>query len=714
MTSSHPPSSSFSTACARLRRLPGWLAARPAAAFLLLLAVGWLCYYPSLGGDFVWDDGKLVQNNPAIRSPVFIPEVFRHHLTFDSPAPFYRPVQNLSFMGDYLLWELEPYGYRLTNLLLHVANAGLLFLLLRRVLPKLVAEQPFAGSGDHRQSPVAVLALIVALFWMVHPVHSAAVAYISGRADSLAMGFALLAWLAWERGNAAAARSAALPAAAWFVAGAGALLLALCSKEIALIWLALFGLYFLLGKPALPVRRCVLSFVAALLVLGGYAVLRHLPEMPPDTFVPPIPLMPSKPVLMARSLGDYAGVLLWPARLFMERQVFPAYGKAPTSADQWRYHAQFAGGLVTLAVLLLGAVWRAPGQRLRRFGAAWFLLAWLPVSNLWQLNASVAEHWLYVPSVGFLLFLAGVALAVPALPSSRLSQAWAFAPAALVAALALLVARTNFRSADWFDDMTFYQQTLAAGTRSPRARLMLARAMARGDRAAEGEREIRAMIVDYPAYGMARLNLALALMRQDRAPEAAELLHALRDSTLPSHRALLPTVWRTLMRLPGENSDAETTLSRLEADFAKLPHAWELVEIKARLLCQLGRLPEAETVVRTFHATHSWHYLATMLLAEMAEEREDFTRAEALYRAAGRLDVHEVASRRARAMLLLREQHPEAARQLAQEAISRQPGQALNYLVLAQALTALGRSQEAAAAAAQAARLGTPLAATAP
>jgi len=66
-----------------------------------------------------------------------------------------------------------------------------------------------------------------------------------------------------------------------------------------------------------------------------------------------------------------------------------------------------------LGAFLWGAVRKGTGQKARIFGATWFLLAYLPTSNLFDLNATVAEHWLYLPSIGFLIFLAGVLLDLP-------------------------------------------------------------------------------------------------------------------------------------------------------------------------------------------------------------------------------------------------------------------------------------------------------------
>ena len=55
---------------------------------------------------------------------------------------------------------------------------------------------------------------------------------------------------------------------------------------------------------------------------------------------------------------------------------------------------------------------------MRRFGAIWFLAGYLPISNIVQLNATVAEHWLYLPSVGLLIFVAGCAIELSAANNS--------------------------------------------------------------------------------------------------------------------------------------------------------------------------------------------------------------------------------------------------------------------------------------------------------
>src|SRR4051812_32046687 len=184
----------------------GQWTSKPLVALVACILAGLLVYAPELNGSLIWDDYYLIRENPFFRSPVFGLEVFRHYLFFDSFSTYYRPVQNWSYMLDYWIWRGNPYGYHCTNILIHSLSGFLLFLLLRQLLPRLGAK-----IGDGVSTRCDLAALLVALVWVVHPVHNAAVAYISGRADSLAALFALIAWLvvlrAMESGVAARKRA---------------------------------------------------------------------------------------------------------------------------------------------------------------------------------------------------------------------------------------------------------------------------------------------------------------------------------------------------------------------------------------------------------------------------------------------------------------------------------------------------------------------------
>jgi hypothetical protein len=85
-------------------------------------------------------------------------------------------------------------------------------------------------------------------------------------------------------------------------------------------------------------------------------------------------------------------LMVFPRNLHLERTL-------PAASSPINYLTTL--GLLTATFLIYGAFRKGKAQPIRIFGAAWFGLAYLPVSNLFPLNATVAEHWLYLPSVGF-------------------------------------------------------------------------------------------------------------------------------------------------------------------------------------------------------------------------------------------------------------------------------------------------------------------------
>src|SRR4029077_17466580 len=126
------------------------------------------------------DDDYLVRTNPFIKSPVLFFETFRHHLFQDMFTAAYRPVQSLSYLIDSVVWNNNFYGYHLTSLACHLASGILLYLLLRQLLPSVQNSAGISPAGLNRSIP-GIPAFFVALIWIVHPVHSAAVDYVSGR-----------------------------------------------------------------------------------------------------------------------------------------------------------------------------------------------------------------------------------------------------------------------------------------------------------------------------------------------------------------------------------------------------------------------------------------------------------------------------------------------------------------------------------------------------
>lgn len=624
---------------------------RPWLVLLLFAALGFAIYAPALHGGRVWDDHYLVGENPFFRSPVFTAEVFRHHLFFESASTYYRPVQNLSYIADYWLWAGEPLGYHCTNVALHALAAWLLWLLLRRLLAGLLGESERAREW---------CAFLVALVWLVHPAHNAAVAYISGRADSLAAVFALGAWLAWLK--ARDERRVALRVVRC-VCSVLLLLLALCSKEIALIWLALFAMHTFVFERT-PLRSRLVPIVGVLVVLAVYVWLHSLP-----TPRPPQPAFMSEPlaarsILALRALGDYSGLLVFPATLMMERSLGPAAMYADTHAWQHAIGSEWLS-IFGLAALL-AAAWlctqRGEGASLRRFGALWFGIAFIPISNLIPLNAESAEHWIYLASIGALMLVAGAVLMLPA----RAQRAATFVALLACAAFA---ARTSFRAADWVDGETFARKTLAAGGVTPRMIAYLAQELGAQGRLAEQEQVLRKEIAIFPDYTTARTNLALCLRKQGHEPEAASLL-ASAQTAAPT----VPRSWNAALNIAGQmhhDGHSAEALTLIREWRARFPETWELAAFESTILRDTHG--DALAPVADYARAHWWHLPSQLRLASLQRDVNDFTAAAATLTAAQKLDVHGAAAFAELALLELARENLPAAIEAQATAVARAP-----------------------------------------
>ena len=666
----------------------GWWMARPWVAWLLCMMAGLLVYAPALSGDLIWDDNYLVRENPFFRSPVFGAEVFRHWLFFDSFSTYYRPLQNWSYMLDYWLWRGDPVGYHLTNILLHSFSGIFLFELLRQLLPGLIGTPKEAAS----RPTIHLLALLVALTWIVHPIHNAAVAYISGRADSLASFFALLAWLLARRAGEA---RAIWSKAAWGVAAALAMLLALCSKEIALLWLAVFAVHLIGFERRLAWRAKGLAFAGALSVLGIYALLHALPAArAPMASGLPLPL-DGRFLLMLRALGDYAGLIVYPGRLYMERALSdPAiYG----SVAAWREHPHYeylsvAGLLAGVAVFHLCRQ-RWPGRRLRCFGALWFGVAFLPISNLFPLNAEVAEHWIYLASIGALLLLAGSALALP-------RRALVAAGAGAFLGIIALGVRTSVRAGDWVNAETFCLRTIADGGATPRILSTLASLYGERGDFAKQETVLRMMIARFPDFAPARIHLGICLSKQGRAAEAETLLRVDKaDADETSRR--YPRTWPAalnLARLRHEAQHDDEALAVLAEARTRFPETWELVKYESELRKARAGVAAALPAVADYAAAHWWHLDSWVTLGRLRYSAGEPEAAIAALRAASRLDICAAGPLTDIVRIELERGRPEAALAQQWEAMRREPGQPSHYLMLGSILEKLGRQAEAGAA----------------
>lgn len=170
---------------------PAWVTAASVTAGLLLLgAVVWQVYGRAVNAPFVFDDRGAIVDNPSIvrLRPLFGDAEGPGSL--NAPKGFItagRPLVNLSLAINYHFGGLNPTGYHLFSIVVHVASAMVLWGIVRRTL----ALDYFSGEFDRVAMP---LSWTVALVWAVHPLQTDAVEYATQRTE-LMVGFFYLATL---------------------------------------------------------------------------------------------------------------------------------------------------------------------------------------------------------------------------------------------------------------------------------------------------------------------------------------------------------------------------------------------------------------------------------------------------------------------------------------------------------------------------------------
>lgn len=382
---------------------------------LAVLALTALPHLFFLGHPMVHDDLHAVVYNPAVNQGRFSGALVTDPHSFSPYGSMYRPLLMASYVANVRLGGLDPAGFRLFNLALHLLAVGMVYGLIL-LLPPL---QRWAFWG--------------ALLFGLHPVHLEAVHYLACRSVLGATAFGLL-----SVGAALAAGRSEKAGRRWALLSVAAFVPALGFKETALMVPALAGLaevcffrpekwrdYF---SPRNPRRGFSIALVGMAAVALAYLVLRG--QLGLDTLSMRTPARPVAVNLLTQTRGWvlYLRLLFWPAHLSLEHQL-----SVLTSVHDPAFLIS-AAGLGALGV----AAWLVRRQSVvPAFALGWFALSLLPSSSVVPLNVLAAENRLYGAGLGgiaLLLFLFDLAL-----PPGRRRLSYA-APAFLAACFLLLTA----------------------------------------------------------------------------------------------------------------------------------------------------------------------------------------------------------------------------------------------------------------------------------
>lgn len=550
---------------------------RLAVLLALLLATAVVsAYMPSLAYPFAaLDDETNFLRNPAYRG---LGLAQLRWMFATRHMGHYIPLTWLTLGGDYRLWGLDPWGYRLTSLTLHSANALLAFGLLWRLLAR----------TDARASVRAWAALAGAAAFALHPLRVESVAWISERRDVLCGLFALLALHAHV--SCAARRSrddGTVPAGRWPWATALLYALALLSKGVALpLPLALIALdATLLGRlPTDPRRwwrgagRAVLLEKVPLVIIGLASTALTLGAI--SYVLSPLDDLGITARLALASYGLTFYVqktwLPWPLPL-------DVLSNRPPQVSLWLAPFAVRALVLTLGVGILALV------RRRRPGLVYAALVYaafvLPVSGLLQAGPQLVAHrYSYLASLPWALLLA-MGLARARERSARVAVA-----VLAMGLLPLLGWATRVQAALWRDTPTFCAAAVRSSPHSWAPRYRLALAHLQAGRWQAGARELRLALRVRPDE---RALLESATLLAATCPEAG--VRSAGEAALLAERlqrvARPGDVWALYVQAAAlaENGAFEQAQRALQAALARAERQGAPRALQARLAVALRR-----------------------------------------------------------------------------------------------------------------------------
>lgn len=509
-------------------------------AYGIVVAVAAIVYLNALQTPFVYDDHRTVVENFSIRD-------FRDWRAVLLYQPL-RPVLNISYAIDYAIWGENPFGFHLTNVLLHILNVLLLF----RIGVASESDHDRGQPGGMGQVRPEIVGFTAALIFAAHPMMTSAVTYVTGRSEVLCTTFFLTALLCARRCLLEQGRR-------WWPLTVGLWILSLATKEVAAMLPLVLMCYerFALRLTPERRRRAIRILIGPMLSVAALVAIGRL---------------------VAFSFVEHPGDVSLDGQLvFAEVNVIVGYLKLMLMPEgQTIFHAvPLAGPLdvrtlmsfaVVVALVLIG--WRARARAgLVTFGLAWFFLLLVPSTLLVLLGRAepMAEHRVYLASCGLIL-VAGTAVEWSLRRSTlKTRRARLALQAAMVVALLSLGGRAMLRNAVWADPIGLWRESVAQAPQHWLPRLLLGEALHAAGRQQEAIAEYRRGINLRPDQELAYQKLARAWLETGNLGQAWATFYELRGRYPQS--AVAANGLGALALLTGDREGARTHFQRaLELD----------------------------------------------------------------------------------------------------------------------------------------------------
>lgn len=476
--------------------------------FIILAILGLIVYSKAVFAPFVFDDDFYIINNPWIRS-----------LRNFTDLSAMRYAGDLSFALNYKISGLKPVGFHLTNIVIHILNSFLVYLLINAIFETPFMENAFKGEGA--TGIQAGIAFISSIIFLVHPVQTQAVTYVTQRYASLAAFFYLSALVLYLNSRLVADAKPSRGHGALYAFSLVSTVLAMKTKEISFtipFVIALFELtLFSHGKQRR--WRLLIPFAATLLIIpeslmaqqihpgghyneaGRYMSLRKIEEL--SAMSKYAYLITSSTVIMT-----YLRLIFWPANQHFDYFYPPA--KSLFEPRVFLSSLALASIIVISVCILIRSIKSGKGYSfLISLGAIWFFITLSIESSVIPIRDVISEHRVYLPSIGVILSSVSAAFCIKEAVQRKRGLKFKTFTVAVSVILALpLGAAAYMRNAVWSDKFALYSDEVAKNPYVVSPRINLGTAYFEEGMLKEAAAQFKKAVEIKPAHLIAHNDLA--------------------------------------------------------------------------------------------------------------------------------------------------------------------------------------------------------------
>ncbi|MBI4973038.1 tetratricopeptide repeat protein [Candidatus Roizmanbacteria bacterium] len=412
---------------------------------IILVLIGFLAYLPSLFGGFVWDDEDFVYANTYVKE-FQIGKFWTENAIAGrgKNSNYYRPIQFSMYALIYKVAGPSPIAFHAVGIGLHVITAIMVIIVITII----------TGSSS--------VGFLTSLFFLIHPLQTESISYISGHSDPLYAVFFLLSILFFLKRN---------ERMLYKVLSVVFFIIALLSKELALVLPGIAILLCVLSSR--PERRDLKDFEIPrqarndILFVAIFTTIALLYLLSRFTFLqfsdiavfwkgnPYGEHFVTRLATFFQNFFVYLGLLIYPKDLFMERD----------------FTVKMVTSLWNVWTLLFFILNTGIGifyfknrnkEHVRLFFYFWiaFLISLLPYTGVFLLNGIFYEHYMYLPQVFFWAAVFSL--------SHKLLKNLKFLKLLMFVLLFLFLVRSYVRQYEWIDSERFYRQTLSYAPKSVR------------------------------------------------------------------------------------------------------------------------------------------------------------------------------------------------------------------------------------------------------